>query len=117
MNRFGIAVDNKNFIIDMKYFEPDEFNSKYYEITETQYLNWIKIRQPWSKFIGGELVNNAEDQAAYFAIKNIENLRKQLEDLSIKIDLAERMLEDTKDLLAEFERVKVVYNNLTNNNQ
>ena len=27
MNRFGIAVDNKNFIIDMKYFEPDEFKS------------------------------------------------------------------------------------------
>ena len=38
------------------------------------------------------------------------------ETLHIQIGLSERMGEDTKDLLAEFERVKTLYNNITKPN-
>jgi len=38
INRFGVAVDGKNFIIDIKYFEPEEFNPKYFEISENAIL-------------------------------------------------------------------------------
>lgn len=117
INRFGVAVDGKNFIIDIKYFEPEEFNPKYFEISETQFYYFNSIRTPYSKFIKGELINDPEDEKAYLLQKNIDDLRFQLTELHIKIGLAERMREDTKNLLAEFERVKVLYNNLTNNNQ
>lgn len=111
-NRFGIAVDNDNFIIDMKYFEPGDWNSKYFEISEFQFYYYLAIRTPYSKFLNGQLVNDPADATAYIAEKTRFELREQLERLHIKIGLAERMGEDPRPFTEEFDRLKIMYENL-----
>lgn len=110
--KFGIQIANNAKVLDLRFFDAEEFSPKYIEITEFQYNNFVKIRTPWSKFIGGEIVNISDDEAVYLRNLNIFNFRTRLEDLHIKIGLAERMGEDPKDLLTEFDRINYLYNNL-----
>lgn len=110
MNKYGIRLDDNLFVLDINIFQ--ELPKEYLEISEYQYLTYLKIWKPWSKYLKSELVNLPEDEKAYLHEKNKRDLRKQLENLHIQIGLSERMREDPKDLLADFERVKVLYNKL-----
>lgn len=110
MNKYGILLDDKLFVLDINTFQ--ELPDKYLEITEFQYLTFKEIWKPWSKYLKGDFVNLPEVEANYLFEKNKRELKKQLENLHIQIGLTERMKEDTSDLLAEFERVLALYNNL-----
>lgn len=113
MNKFGIKIDIRTLaVLDLRFFEIDEFPKEYLEISEYEYFSFVKTRTPWSKYKNATLVNIPEDEAIYLLEKNKIDLRFQLENLHNQIGLAGRMREDSKDLLAEFERVKVLYNNL-----
>ena len=111
-SKYGIEIDRESKVLDLRFFDADEFPKEYIEITEFQYLTFVKLRTPWSKYIGGTIVNDEKDEEAYLLESNKYKLRTELENLHIQIGLAERMGEDTKDLLAEFKRVKFLYNNL-----
>ncbi len=116
MDKFGIEIDRNSKVLNLRFFEADEFPKEYLEITEFQYLTFVKLRTPWSKYNGETIVNDEKDEQAYLLELNKYKLHTQLENLHIQIGLSERMGEDTKDLLAEFERVKALYNNLIKTN-
>lgn len=116
MDKFGIEIDRDSKVLDLRFFDADEFPKEYLEITEFQYLTFVKLRTPWSKYNGETIINDVKDEAIYLQELNKYKLRTQLETLHIQIGLSERMGEDTKDLLAEFERVKTLYNNITKPN-
>lgn len=114
MSIFGIEIDKDSKVLDLRFFDEDEFPKEYLEITEFQYLNFVKLRKPWSKYDGKTIINNVEDEEVYLIELNKYRLKTQLENLHIQIGLTERMKEDTADLLAEFKRVLGMYNNLIN---
>lgn len=112
MSVFGIEIDKNSKVLDLRFFDEDEFPKEYLEITEFQYLNFVKIRKPWSKYDGKTIINDENDEEIYLLELNKYKLRTQLETLHVQIGLSERMKVDTTDLLAEFERVLALYNNL-----
>lgn len=116
MNKYGILLDDKLFVLDIAIFQ-DKLPDGYLEISEYDYITYKAIWKPWSQFLKGVFTNDPQAEKDFLLDQNIKDLRNQLRRLHIEIGLAERMQEGTKDLLAEFERVKVLYNNLTNNNQ
>lgn len=114
-SKYGIEIDANSKILNLRFFDEDDFPKEYIEITEFQYMNFVKERKPWSKFIGGAIVNESADEQAYLLNMNIYKLRVELEDLFVKIGLAKEMNEDTTNLVQEFDRFKNIYKNLTQN--
>lgn len=111
--KYGIQHDNGK-VISINKFADDIVPGTHTEITEAKYNSFINTIKDAGLNVNFDPVKLSltVDQVAVDAeneARETAELRSRLREMSIELDLAARMGEDTTDLAAEFDTLKADY--------